>query len=89
MADGFEVASISALADLATDLVEESPYPDKNCLRTAFASALVDKWHLVENQWCCEKVSVRASDIVEATLHVKGDLFVLFRISCQVIRRSI
>ena len=75
MADGLEVSSVTALADLATVSVEESPYPDRAGWRTVFASALVDKWRLVGDQWCCEKVHVRATEIVGATLHVKGHLF--------------
>ena len=75
MADGLEVSSVLALADLATVSVEESPYPDRAGWRTVFASALVDKWRLVGDQWCCEKIHVRATEIVGATLHVKGHPF--------------
>ena len=61
MADEIEV-SVTALVDLATAFDEDGPYSSKECYRTSFTSALINKWDLVQNLWCHEQICVRSSD---------------------------
>jgi hypothetical protein len=68
-----EVASVTALADLATSTdAENSLNAGADYFVTEFTSALIDEWHFVDNSWYCEPTCVRASDIIEAALHVGG-----------------